>query len=232
MTIRAIRSFDSIALCVLFFLILLLSPGAARDQLDRLTLVVALPVWIAAWFALRMPGKLLADERWRKVMPKLRLWAVLAAGLIPFVSWWYINSSSTYLLINAVAACYACIAFCYYINEAAMAVAGHYESETPHKVAIVTRYGIMYFFFCSFTALVLNLGWDFYQTARSPIDVFSGIFVQHPLATLPLLIAMALWLLLIIVSGLAMPMWASHLLQANQESVTDPAVISLGAPHE
>ena len=103
------RTFDGIAYGILGTLFILCHPRLGVTPLGALGNLHVAPVFgvVVATFVLPVPRN--ASEAWRTTSDRLRLAALVAMGLLPFVSWWLRAGENLYLMICGSAGVFAAI---------------------------------------------------------------------------------------------------------------------------
>ncbi len=150
--LKTVRALDGILYSVIALVIMMLHPSLGRDLLDNLDILCVLPVFALAGFCCCVPAMpppglepspgppdrpSLGGGGWEASVLKLRISALVFAGLSPFAIWWLRRPADNYLLINFVLCLLGsvgCFFFLSLLSRALCRFAGHATLEWEAKL--------------------------------------------------------------------------------------------------
>lgn len=154
--VRLLRCLDALLYGLIALSVLLLWPGAGRNLMNNLTLIVVVPaVWLA-WTALQLPPTLPNQpKKWVTARTRLIGTAVLMSALQPGALWYQHVATSLYLACNAMLWALVALAFLFEFAKVVGLLAGYLEGG-PEAAAAKVTHG-MYFYLACVPALAAAL---------------------------------------------------------------------------
>ena len=154
--VRLLRCLDALLYGLIALAVLLLWPGAGRNLMNNLTLIVVVPaVWLA-WTALQLPPTLPNQpKKWVTARTRLIGTAVLMSALQPGALWYQHVATSLYLACNAMLWALVGLAFLFEFAKVVGLLAGYLEGG-PEAAAAKVTHG-MYFYLACVPALAAAL---------------------------------------------------------------------------
>jgi hypothetical protein len=189
-----LRALDAIAAGILLVCGLVFLPGAGRTALGDLSSLLVIPAWVACLGVLCLRG-------YARPLFRVKMAALLVAGLVPFASWWVRFGGNLYLVVNGTLASFTGIWLLFELAELVLA-----EAERLRIPGLVSagRNGIVvliYFLLIPVAALHVSFALSM-LLGKGPLleDLqASWHFVPAPMRWLPLLpvanVARLIWLL-------------------------------------
>jgi len=150
---RLARALDGIAYGLLAAAVILCHPQLGQTRLGELSNLHLIPLLGMTVATFALPDGLNSQGAWHSARWRLRLSALLALGLNPFVAWWVRTVDNAYLLTVAVAALFVAL---WYLLELAAALRVLFQACREQRMvteARVARILILYFIVIPTTAV-------------------------------------------------------------------------------
>jgi len=154
--VRLLRCLDALLYGLIGLAVLLLWPGAGRNLINNLSLIVVLPAIWLAWTALQLPPKLPGQsEKWVTARTRLIVTAVLMSALQPGALWYQHVATSLYLACNALLWALVTLVFLFEFAKV-VGLLAEYLKGGPEAAAAKVTHG-MYFYLACVPALAAAL---------------------------------------------------------------------------
>ena len=154
--VRLLRCLDALLYGLIALAVLLLWPGAGRNLMNNLSLIVVLPAIWLTWTALQLPPTLPGQpEKWVTARTRLIGTAVLMSALQPGALWYQHVATSLYLACNAMLWALVTLAFLFEFAKVVGLLAEYLKGGPEAAAAKVTRG--MYFYLACVPALAAAL---------------------------------------------------------------------------
>jgi hypothetical protein len=154
--VRLLRCLDALLYGLIALAVLLLWPGAGRNLMNNLSLIVVLPALWLAWTALQLPPALPGQpKKWVTARRRLIGSAVLMSALQPGALWYQHVATSLYLACNAMLWVLVTLVFLFEFAKVVGLVAEYLEGD-PESAAVKATLG-MYFYLTGVPALAAAL---------------------------------------------------------------------------
>jgi hypothetical protein len=121
--------------------VLLCHPRLGRDLMGNPSALCAVPALWLAWTCLRLPTAIpgRASARWGYGVVRVRIFACLAAGVLPVAVWSYRAPESLYLAVNTLVWIYAAIGFLFLLSKLLGQLSDDYGWRAQGAAAKVSR---------------------------------------------------------------------------------------------
>ena len=154
--VRLLRCLDALLYGLIALAVLLFWPGAGRNLMNNLSLIVVLPAIWLAWTALQLPPTLPNQpKKWVTARTRLIGTAVLMSALQPGALWYQHVATSLYLACNAMLWALVALAFLFEFAKVVGLLAEYLKGSQEAAAAKVTHG--MYFYLAGVPALAAAL---------------------------------------------------------------------------
>ena len=189
-----LSALDAIAAGILLACGLVFLPGAGQTPLWDLSGILVFPSWVACAGVLALRGC-------ARPLFRVKLAALLVAGLVPFSPWWLRSGGNLFLVVNGTLANFAAIWLAFELVELVIAEAERLHNPGLRRAGRTGLVMLIYFLLIPVTALHVSFALSLFVGGGAILEDLreSWHLVPAPMRWLPLLpvanVARLLWLL-------------------------------------